>query len=334
MSDLEKEIAGLQAQHSVPPPALPALDDLEFQDGSSGQQGLSGQIGAPDTASMESSGLISPPAAGASAGGSPPSGPNAGTPAMLSLEGFKPYFNVTTVVVQERLRKSVFPFKQEKLLVSSPGPDGDGEDVVQDPDLYGMFWVATSLVFLMGVFGNMASFLSFTPTAAEPTWRYNFEKITFAAAVMYGYVTMVPTLIWCVLRYQGIQRLSADRLLCIYGYSLTVFIPVCVLCVLPFESVRWVLVMSAFGVSCFFLYVNLFKDLLATQDLEQPSKVICGVAAALHLLLALAFKIYFFEYAQISELPIGAAPASSSAHAAAGPAPAPSSASNGTKLRF
>ena len=39
------------------------------------------------------------------------------------------------------------------------------------------------------------------------------------------------------------------QLVCVYGYSLTVFVIASLLCVLPFEFLRWIFVIAAFVVS-------------------------------------------------------------------------------------
>ncbi|PNH01512.1 Protein YIPF1 [Tetrabaena socialis] len=43
---------------------------------------------------------------------------------------------------------------------------------------------------------------------------------------------------------------------CIYGYCLTIYVPVSIACVVPIDWLRWVLVMSATALSAGFLFMN------------------------------------------------------------------------------
>jgi cytochrome b subunit of formate dehydrogenase len=75
------------------------------------------------------------------------------------------WFNVDTAEVRNRLIGAVTPKKQWS------------DIVIDNPDLYGPFWIATTLVFLMGVTGNAVSWLAFAPSSANPTWIYDFTKV-------------------------------------------------------------------------------------------------------------------------------------------------------------
>ena len=66
-------------------------------------------------------------------------------------------------------------------------------------------------------------------------------QLTVAGSVIYSYVTLLPLLFWLLLRYYEASKKLAD-VLCIYGYTMAIFIPVTVLCVLPSNLLRWLLV--------------------------------------------------------------------------------------------
>jgi hypothetical protein len=51
----------------------------------------------------------------------------------------------------------------------------------------GPFWITTTLIFAMGMTGNLATYLA----SAEDEWVYDFTKVTFAASLLYNYVTLV-----------------------------------------------------------------------------------------------------------------------------------------------
>ena len=98
-------------------------------------------------------------------------------------------------------------------------------DVAGNPDLYGPFWIATTVVFVMFVVGNMAVSVDSYTRGTEYT--PNFSHLSLAATVVYSYVTFVPLVLWLGFRYYSIPA-SLVQLWCLYGYALAVFVPVSV----------------------------------------------------------------------------------------------------------
>ena len=93
--------------------------------------------------------------------------------------------------VLNRLKASLFP-----------RPRGVFFDLIScNPDLYGPFWIATTLILSMAVTGNLASFFAFVPSADRPEWTYNFNQLTLAGSVVYSYVSLLPLVLWLLLRY-------------------------------------------------------------------------------------------------------------------------------------
>lgn len=56
---------------------------------------------------------------------------------------------------------------------------------------------------------------------------YDFTHVTYACAVVYGYVAGLPTVMWLGFKYLG-APISLLTLLCLYGYSMVPFIPAAV----------------------------------------------------------------------------------------------------------
>jgi hypothetical protein len=92
---------------------------------------------------------------------------------------------------------------------------------------YGPFWICTTLIFVTAALGNFATFLSFKPTPAEPKWHYDINKVSYGSAIFYGYIAVIPLLLFFVMRYFG-AAIGLIQLWCLYGYSLAVFIPITV----------------------------------------------------------------------------------------------------------
>ena len=95
-----------------------------------------------------------------------------------SIHYYRPFFDVSTKQVGGRLLRSLVP---SKIAFYQEGG--------AKPDLYGPLWVASTLVLLMAVTGNMANYINFLPTETNVEWRYDFEKVTLAASMFYSMIS-------------------------------------------------------------------------------------------------------------------------------------------------
>ena len=170
----------------------------------------------------------------------------------FSIATYQQYFDVDTADIVDRLRRSVS--LQNKMFF-------EGE---MRPDMYGPFWLCTTLVFVMAAAGNLGSLLSFVPTEDKQVFTYNFSKLTVATSVLYGYCLVVPIAGWGASKVMLAEPFSLLELICIYGYSLAVYIPAAMLCVLPMELLRWVVIAGGFAVSLKFITRNV-RDLVIRQ---------------------------------------------------------------------
>mmetsp|Transcript_32913 Transcript_32913/g.104951 ORF Transcript_32913/g.104951 Transcript_32913/m.104951 type:complete len:198 (+) Transcript_32913:307-900(+) len=167
-----------------------------------------------------------------------------------------------------------------------------------NPDLWGPFWISTTLIFAMAITGNLASYYAYK--GPQGGWTYNFNQLTLAGTVIYSYVTLLPLLLWLGLRYYQAQKRLVD-IICIYGYTLGIFVPVSVLCVLPSEFLRWLLVFVGGAISGIFLLSNFHAHLsdcfpYGEGDAKRKTVTILGGMAAFHIVLLFLFKISFFHY--------------------------------------
>jgi hypothetical protein len=201
-----------------------------------------------------------------------------------NIEYYSCYFNVDTTEVGLRMLRSVVPFSVNFF-----------SSIENNPDLYGPFWIATTLIFVIAAAGNFADWLH-----DRDNFHYHFEAVSFAAGAIYGYVVIVPLLLWLAFRWLSV-RVSLLQNLCIYGYSLFIFIPIAILCIIPINLVRWCIISGATALSVLFLLMNFYPPLLKNGYEESRQQLLAGlvtsaIIALLHLGLALTFKLYFFDY--------------------------------------
>lgn len=55
-------------------------------------------------------------------------------------------------------------------------------------------------------------------------YDYDINLVTWSAGLFYGYVTLVPLALYIILKYFSAPS-GFVHLLCLYGYSLFIFIP-------------------------------------------------------------------------------------------------------------
>eukprot|EP00879_Flechtneria_rotunda_P032283 GHRR01035463.1.p1 GENE.GHRR01035463.1~~GHRR01035463.1.p1 ORF type:complete len:127 (+),score=37.13 GHRR01035463.1:389-769(+) len=122
--------------------------------------------------------------------------------------------------------------------------------------------------------------------------------MSFSALMFYGYVFALGLVLYFALRWFR-SEIKLVNVWCIYGYSLTIFIPMAFVCIVPIGWVRWLVVMLATGVSGLFIVANLKQTIYAAAPAR--AVLLLGIMLALHLGVGLALRLYFFHYRGVPE---------------------------------
>ncbi|KAG8754353.1 hypothetical protein FRC14_005160 [Serendipita sp. 396] len=207
-----------------------------------------------------------------------------------NVEYYQPYFDVDTQTVLKRCYHTMIPNK-----------DYLTEHLSPSPDLYGPFWTLSTMAFSLFVFSSLAS--SITSYLSTEPFNYDFKLLSIAVSLSYSYGLGLPVALWLALRYLGVSDWSLIEAIAVFGYGQFVWIPISLLCVIPVPLFRWALVGVGFGLSGYFLVVNIYPIL---QNAEaKAARFLVVVICVLHAALALTLKIAFFSYYIIE--PIGGA---------------------------
>ncbi|XP_072298524.1 protein YIPF2 [Eucyclogobius newberryi] len=214
-----------------------------------------------------------------------------------TFEYYQSFFNVDTSQVLDRVKGSVMPL---------PGRNFIKHHLRSNPDLYGPFWICVTLVFTVAISGNLSTFLL---EMGNPAYHYTpqFHRVTVASVVIFLYAWLVPVGLWGFLTWrQGVERqvgaYSFLETVCVYGYSLFIYIPTSILWILPFEWLRWTLMVVAMVISGSVLVLTFWP---AVREDTKPMAVSTVVTiVALHALLAIGCKMYFFQTASHIILPL------------------------------
>ncbi|XP_028842634.1 protein YIPF2 [Denticeps clupeoides] len=212
------------------------------------------------------------------------------TSGFWTFEYYQSFFNVDTVQVLDRIKGSVMPL---------PGRNFIRHHIRNNPDLYGPFWICATLVFSVAISGNLSTFLS---EQGDPRYHYRpqFHKVSIAAVVVFLYAWLVPLAMWGFLTWrQGTERQTGGysflETVCVYGYSLFIYIPTSVLWIIPFEWLRWLLIVVAMVISGSVLVITFWP--VVCDDTKAAAFTTVAIIMLLHALLAIGCKLYFFQTA-------------------------------------
>ncbi|KAK9158887.1 hypothetical protein Scep_005461 [Stephania cephalantha] len=180
-------------------------------------------------------------------------------PGVFSVSSYTQFFNVDTDIVVERIRSSFYPIRGDFF-----------RKIDSNPDLYGLIWISTSLVFVISALGNCATYLMQKKSDGSIPWSFNVSYVNLATCAIYGYALVVPAAFYFLLRY--------------LGSSPSIF-----LLVIPVEFVRWIIILLAGLASASFVALNV-KTYTEGSDLM----VVVVASFVLQIALALFIKLWFF----------------------------------------
>ncbi|KAI9789193.1 MAG: hypothetical protein M1816_006327 [Peltula sp. TS41687] len=199
---------------------------------------------------------------------------------LWTLSFYAQFFDVDTAEVLRRCATPIFPRGPNFLDVL----DGN-------PDLYGPFWIATTVVMILFLTGTISLYLS---RKGEGHFAYDFRLLSGAAGLIYGYTGIIPIALWGALKWFGSESANLLECLALYGYANIIWIPVALISWSPITILNMVFVGIGFVVSALFLFRNLNPVLSATD--AKTSKVLLILVVALHAGLAIAVQILFFAH--------------------------------------
>ncbi|KAL4032335.1 hypothetical protein IC575_005406 [Cucumis melo] len=196
---------------------------------------------------------------------------------VFSVSSYSQYFNVDTDIVMNRLISSLYPV------------GGDFSSKIDaNPDLYGLVWITTTLVFVLAALGNCATFLMQKRSDQGAAWSFDVSYMNVAAGSVYGYAIVVPMAFYFSLQYLG-SNSSLIRFWCLWGYSLFIFILASFLLLIPVEILRWFIILLSGAASASFVSLNL-RSYIDRNDLS----VLIIAAFFLQMALAIFIKVWFF----------------------------------------
>uniref|UniRef100_A0A8C5R5W0 Protein YIPF n=1 Tax=Leptobrachium leishanense TaxID=445787 RepID=A0A8C5R5W0_9ANUR len=205
-----------------------------------------------------------------------------------TFEYYQTFFDVDTYQVLDRIKGSLLPI---------PGRNFVRLHVRSNPDLYGPFWICATLVFTMTISGNLSNFLLHR---GKSQYHYvpEFRKVSIAATAIYAYAWLVPLALWGFLSWRQSKVMSLVsysflEIVCVYGYSLFIYIPTSVMWIIHSEILRWVLMCLAMCLSGSVLMLTFWPAV--REDNRRIAISTLVAIMVFHLLLTVGFGLYFFD---------------------------------------
>ena len=158
-----------------------------------------------------------------------------------------------------------------------------------NPDLYGPFWIATTVIFILFLTGTISQYLAHED---KTYFAYDFRLLSGAAGLIYGYTGVVPAVLWAALRWYGSEGLGLVESWALYGYANIIWIPVAMISWSPLTLLNYIFVAIGFAMSCAFLVRNLWPIVNGVD--ARTSRILIIAIGLLHAGLAIAIKILFF----------------------------------------
>lgn len=197
--------------------------------------------------------------------------------ACLSVEYYRPYFDINTDEVVSRVKQA--------LVVCDP--NAQFLDVVRaKPDAYGPWWISTTLIFVISVTSQLKSL--------KGEERYDFGVVTLAAFTIYSYLGIAAVSMWLALNYWLKVPLTLLQCVCLVGYSLTIYVPASLICVLDVISriFCWTSLLAACTLSSLFVA----KSTMPILDHHEKHHIAGFVAGLVSINVILMFVVRLSLY--------------------------------------
>eukprot|EP01026_Neomeris_dumetosa_P071005 TRINITY_DN7140_c0_g1_i3.p1 TRINITY_DN7140_c0_g1~~TRINITY_DN7140_c0_g1_i3.p1 ORF type:complete len:297 (-),score=35.07 TRINITY_DN7140_c0_g1_i3:394-1284(-) len=191
------------------------------------------------------------------------------------LTWFSQYFDVDTNDVLQRCLHSLYgPLKKDFY-----------ENTKEKPDLYGPFWITTTVIFLAVIASSIVK-------SFDKAKKDDLSELSWAVGLFYSYVFIVGLVFWGILKLYGQNDASLASVWCMYGYTMTIWVPVSILASVPITTVQLGIIIVGAIWSGLFLVFNFRSIISLTFPLNSVWAMV--VQAAVHALVAVL--AYFFVF--------------------------------------
>jgi len=211
-------------------------------------------------------------------------------PSFWTFAYYQRFFDVDTDIVVRRILNSMVPRFGTNFILHHIRPN---------PDLYGPFWIAVTLIFTIGIASNLGGYFAEPDFKEDYHWSLEFGVVTAAATAIFVYVWLVPLFLYGFFWWRkSEENFSFTEIICAYGYSLSIYVPISLLWAIPFSWFQWLLIAVGLASSGLVLVTALWPAMRHDRRLV-ILLVLVGIIGV-NALMAIGFKMFFFHTVQPS----------------------------------
>ena len=187
------------------------------------------------------------------------------------------YFKINSKEFLNRVIQSIIPFNSKFY-----------DSISEKPDFYGPFWIYTTFV----IFVSSCGALTRTIQGKRDSNFYQ-EFIPSAAVLIYFIGFGVPIFISLLSKLFG-ASINIAPLICTYGYSYTIFLPITIICSIPISILQWIFLGYAIVSSSSLIIMSISKSF---SQVKKGRKIaIIVIIIIFQLIVFFMLKFYFFKH--------------------------------------
>jgi len=210
--------------------------------------------------------------------------------ACTRMDTYRSYFDIDTIDIQNRIKSSVLMcYLPDKFRVQVIGVERNA--TTKGPDLYGPLWITMTLVFFLAFTSNMSAYFRTNPNEFE----YDVTHLIRAMTVCFSFSFGVPALFWVLTQCMAMQALLMVEWICLYGYSMVVYLPTALLCLVPIEIWVWLCLITATAMSGLLVVRNVAAPLLSTDTTGSKAGPLLMAVMASHVIFLIVLKLAFYQ---------------------------------------
>ncbi|KAI8893389.1 hypothetical protein BC833DRAFT_531829 [Globomyces pollinis-pini] len=203
------------------------------------------------------------------------------TVAFWTVSYWSHYFQIDTNMVTDRMLAAIVPTKQFHTVLAN------------NPDFYGPFWIPTTVIFVLFAASTVAE--SIANKFSKTQYTFDITLLSSASVTVYSFVTLLPAILFAIAKWYKINQIGLVDMINLFGYGMSIWIPVSIVCILPSDILRWILVIVAVLVSTLFVVKNL-KAVTAEVPDQSIVAFLVFTAVIAQVGLGLLFKFQFFPH--------------------------------------
>ena len=189
----------------------------------------------------------------------------------------KKYFQITSKDFFRRILLSIIPFNAKFY-----------EAIENSPDFYGPFWIYTSFIILVSGCGSLTRTIQ-----GKRDTNFFQEFVPTAAMLIYCIGFGVPIFLSLLSKLFG-AKIDIAPVICVYGYSYTVFLPIIVVCSIPNQLLQWILLAYAIFSSTSLIIMNISRSFTSVTKGKKLAVII--IICVFQIIIFFVIKLYFLKH--------------------------------------